>query len=116
MPAMSRSSRSTSLRHLQTEGSRSGSRPTSRWNCATILILTPIICPMVEERPGPTVFNDDLRFYAVDRPAALAEGALSLTRIRALLEHQVQLRRDRGDANLHLLDGLGLFGPGDTAD
>jgi lysophospholipase L1-like esterase len=83
---------------------------------APILILMPIICPMVEERPGPTVFNDDLRFYAVDRPAALAEGALSLTRIRALLEHQVQLRRDRGDANLHLLDGLGLFGPGDTAD
>lgn len=83
---------------------------------APILVVTPIICPMVEDHPGPTVSDREGRFSVVDRPKGLAEGALSLSRIRALLDSIVDQRRGAGDRHLHILSGLDLFGPGDVSD
>jgi lysophospholipase L1-like esterase len=54
--------------------------------------------------------------HVPERPADLATGALSLTRIRELLHQHVDIRRKEGDANLHVIDGLALFGPDDVAD
>ena len=46
----------------------------------------------------------------------LAEGAMTLRRTRELVAQVVETRRRAGDADLHLLDGLELFGPDDAAD
>ncbi|MFI7006390.1 GDSL-type esterase/lipase family protein [Streptomyces sp. NPDC050145] len=81
-----------------------------------ILVVTPFICPAVEDRPGPTPFGPDHLFHAAERPAHLATGSLTLRRIRHLLERGVDLRRRAGDTSLHLLHGTALFGPADTAD
>jgi GDSL-like Lipase/Acylhydrolase family len=75
-----------------------------------IVVVTPFICPAVEEHPGPTPLGRDLVFRAVERPAGLAEGALSLSRMRALLHEHVALRRAEGDTRIHVVDGLDLFG------
>ncbi len=50
------------------------------------------------------------------RPPELSVGALSLGRIRELMKALVAARRDAGDAHLHLVDGLALFGVADVAD
>ncbi|MEU3279117.1 SGNH/GDSL hydrolase family protein [Streptomyces antibioticus] len=81
-----------------------------------ILVVTPIVCPAAETRPGPTLLGDDGVVRTVDRPAVLADGALTLTRIRALLTRHVEARRADGDARLHVVDGTTLFGPDDVAD
>ncbi|HSM66941.1 MAG TPA: GDSL-type esterase/lipase family protein [Ilumatobacteraceae bacterium] len=83
---------------------------------APIMVISPIICPPAETHPGPTVPDPDRRFAVVERPEALMLGALTLSRIRELLELIVANRRRHGDANLHYLDGHELFGPGDVAD
>jgi lysophospholipase L1-like esterase len=80
-----------------------------------ILVASPIFCPSAEERPGPTDLRDG-RFVAVGDPADVARGALTLRRIRELLAEAVAVRRERGDANLHYLDGLELFGKDDAHD
>ncbi len=83
---------------------------------APIMVISPIICPPVETHPGPTVPDTDGRFSVVERPEALSLGALTLTRIRELLELIVANRREHGDVNLHYLHGHELFGPSDVAD
>lgn len=79
-----------------------------------VLVLTPVLCPAAEHHPGPTTAGPGGHLLVVDRPAGLGQGALTLTRVRELLAQQVQLRRADGDAHLHLLDGLALFGPDDV--
>jgi hypothetical protein len=79
-----------------------------------IVLITPIVCPAVEDDPGPTRSVDGT-FAAVARPPELAVGALSLRRIRELETEIVTARRST-DPNLHLLSGLDLFGPGDVDD
>lgn len=81
-----------------------------------ILVVSPIVCPLAEDHPGPTLVSPDLplRVRVVDRPAELAVGSLTLTRIRELLHAVVEQRRTEGDQNLHLLDGQELFGPDDV--
>jgi hypothetical protein len=81
-----------------------------------IALVTPIICPIVEDLPGPTLRGRNGRFHTVERPKELAEGALTLCRIRQLAAEIVAARRDAGDPNLHLVDGLRLFGPDDVDD
>lgn len=81
-----------------------------------IIVISPIVSPPAETHPGPTIPDTDGRFSAVERPAALSLGALTLARIRELLESIVENRREHGDANLHYLHGYELFGPGDIAD
>ncbi|MCX4885583.1 GDSL-type esterase/lipase family protein [Streptomyces sp. NBC_00847] len=81
-----------------------------------IVVITPITCPAAETRPGPTLVCDDGTVCTVDRPAELANGALTLTRIRELLNQHVEQRRKDGDDRLHLIDGTALFGPEDVAN
>jgi hypothetical protein len=76
-------------------------------------LVSPIVCPPAESKPGPTLMTADGKAYVIDRPIELATGALTLERIRELLTMVVAARRD---PNLHLLDGLQLFGPADVED
>ena len=81
-----------------------------------ILLVSPIFCPAAEDHPGPTVMDSNGRFVVVERTEALAVGALTLVRIRELLGSIVAARRTHGDPNLHLIDGLALFGADDAGD
>jgi hypothetical protein len=81
-----------------------------------IVVASPIFCPSAEERPGPTALQPDGTFVAVGDPADVAQGALTLRRIREILAQAVKVRRERGDPHLHYLDGLDLFGKADAAD
>ncbi|MCW2779365.1 MAG: hypothetical protein JWN17_3090 [Frankiales bacterium] len=77
-----------------------------------LLVVTPIVCPAVEQHPGPTALQDGV-FGVVPRPDALATGALTLQRVREVLS-EVVTARQAADPALHLLDGLQLFGPADV--
>ncbi|MEV5748797.1 SGNH/GDSL hydrolase family protein [Actinoallomurus sp. NPDC052308] len=83
-----------------------------------LLVISPILCPIVEDRPGPT-FDDIedgvVRFRSTGDPAGLAAGALSLSVIRESL-HRIVGVRSATDPNLHYLDGRELFGESDVAD
>jgi hypothetical protein len=81
-----------------------------------VVLATPIICPIVERHPGPTLSDATGRVRAVPRTPADSVGCLTLERIRELLTVVVLARREDGDKNLHLLNGLDLFGPDDLAD
>jgi lysophospholipase L1-like esterase len=81
-----------------------------------VVVVSPIICPVAEEHPGPTLPNAEGSFDVIDRPDELVLGALSLVRIRELLATVVEQRREAGDTNLHHLHGHELFGPGDVDD
>lgn len=80
-----------------------------------ILVVSPIICPVAEAHPGPTLAGE-VEVRIVERPADLHPGALSLQRVRHLLSGIVERRRAGGDRNLHYLDGLDLFGEADVQD
>jgi len=80
-----------------------------------LLLVSPIACPIAEDHVGPTVRAGD-RVAVLDGPAAMRPGSLTLRRIRELLAGVVEKRRALGDANLHYLDGLTLFGEADVAD
>ena len=79
-----------------------------------LLVITPILCPAAEDHPGPTGSDAAGRTRVFDRPAPLSGGALTLTRIRELLHLHVTARQAAGDPDLHVLDGLTLFGPADA--
>lgn len=78
-----------------------------------IALVTPIYCPSAEDHPGPTVQREDQKFHVVPRSAELSTGSLTLRRIREL---EAAVVAARNDPNLHLLDGLALFGPRDAGD
>lgn len=78
-----------------------------------ITIVTPIICPVAEDHPGPTTTTAQSRIGIVERPSGLAAGALTLGRIRELLHEHVDIRRNEGDLALRIIDGLSLFGADD---
>ncbi len=80
-----------------------------------IVIVSPILCPAAETNPGPTL-REGTTFVTRKRSAELSLGALTLTRIRSILEEIVNRRRAAGDANLHYLSGLELFGADDVGD
>jgi hypothetical protein len=81
-----------------------------------IVVASPIFCPSAEDCPGPSAIRSDGKFYATGNPVDIARGALTLRRIRSILEEAVSVRRTRGDPNLHYLDGLELFGEADAPD
>ena len=81
-----------------------------------IVVISPIVCPAAEDHPGPTLPNPDGSFDVVERPDELMMGALSLARIRELLEHVVAQRRAAGDEHVHYLHGHQLFGVDDVDD
>jgi lysophospholipase L1-like esterase len=78
-----------------------------------LLVVSPIICPALEDRPGPAEWGPDGRQDADGGPDDIARGALTLTIVRAELRRIVAERAEH-DSNLHYLDGLALFGPADA--
>jgi lysophospholipase L1-like esterase len=73
------------------------------------VVITPIMCPVAEHHPGPTFLQSDGLLHTVDRPANLAVGALTLSRIREPLNKHVAARSQQ-DTNLHIVNGPDLFG------
>ena len=60
--------------------------------------------------------NEDGKFVTIEGFEPYRVGCLSLTRIRELVAEAVDARRAAGDANLHYVDGLDLFGEADADD
>jgi lysophospholipase L1-like esterase len=81
-----------------------------------ILVISPIYCPLIEDRPGPLVRDSLATYAAADRPLGAADGALSLIQGRAIIADVVARRQNAGDTHLSYLDGLALFGAEDVAD
>ena len=81
-----------------------------------IAVISPIYCPSAETRPGPTVPDGQGKFITVDGFEEYRVGCLTLTRIRELIAEAVEARRSAGDAALHYVDGLELFGAEDADD
>lgn len=85
-----------------------------------LLVISPILCPMHEDIPGPS-FPDfsalsagAFRFLAAGDPAERAKGKLALGDIRDELSRIVAQRAAAGDPCLHYLDGRELYGPADA--
>lgn len=81
-----------------------------------LVLITPIICPVAEDHPGPTALGPDGQVRVFQRPLALSKGALTLRRIRELEAEIVVARQAAGDTNLHLMNGTDLFGEADVDD
>jgi hypothetical protein len=88
---------------------------------APLLVVSPILCPIHEETPGPTVLDFStlgdgrLQFHAMGDPAERADGKLSLGVIRDELA-RIVTQRATEDPNLHYLDGRDLYGDGDAVE
>jgi hypothetical protein len=86
-----------------------------------LLVVSPILCPIHEDTPGPSaadfgaLADGQLRFKAMGDPAEVAEGKLTLNVIRDELARVVERRRPE-DPNLHYLDGRELYGEADAAE
>jgi hypothetical protein len=78
-----------------------------------LLIISPILCPVAENHPGPTL-RTTTGFTVAERPGPLRAGALSLRIVRDILQTTVDQRRRAGDNQLDYLDGRTLFGETDT--
>jgi len=85
-----------------------------------LLVVSPILCPIHEETPGPSLpdlaawAEGRLGFVAGGDPAEVARGRLTLSVIREDLARIVAQRRAT-DPNLHYLDGRELYGEADHA-
>lgn len=80
-----------------------------------LVVISPILCPMVEDCPGPTEIDpsspdDAMVFRTMGRPEELAHDKLSLRVIRRVLRGVVDRRCAAGDTALTYLDGLELYG------
>ncbi|WP_134738770.1 SGNH/GDSL hydrolase family protein [Nocardioides sp. 503] len=86
-----------------------------------LLVVSPILCPIHEQVPGPTAMDVSgladgvLRFTAAGDPAEVAAGKLTLEVIRAELA-RIVAERSVSDPHLHLLDGRELYGGQDHAE
>lgn len=82
-----------------------------------ILVISPIICPMLENAPGPLVLNPDGSVYPSNEGLAFSKSkqTLTLRRMRELLADVVRVRSPE-DLNLYYLDGLALFGEADLRE
>ncbi|MEU9475850.1 GDSL-type esterase/lipase family protein [Streptomyces sp. NPDC048191] len=86
-----------------------------------LLVVSPILCPMHEDTPGPTVPDfsglgeGQLRFVAGGDPAEKAVGKLTLGVIREELARIVR-ERSAEDPRLHYLDGRELYGNADFSE
>ncbi|MEV0697960.1 GDSL-type esterase/lipase family protein [Saccharopolyspora sp. NPDC050389] len=88
---------------------------------APLLVVSPILCPIHEDTPGPGAFDVDalragkVQFRATGDPAERAAGKLTLGVIREELARIVK-QRAADDPNLHHLDGRDLYGEADFAE
>jgi len=78
-----------------------------------LLVVSPIVCPVAEDHPGPTVPTAGGTFGVVATPPEARLEPLTLRGIRRTLAAIVDQRRAAGDQHLHHLDGLELFGTDD---
>ncbi|MEU4290387.1 GDSL-type esterase/lipase family protein [Kribbella sp. NPDC026596] len=85
-----------------------------------LLVISPILCPIHEDTPGPTgwdlsaLADGELRFTATGNPEEIPAGKLTLSIIRAELS-RIITQRAADDPNLHYLDGRTLYGEPDNA-
>jgi lysophospholipase L1-like esterase len=86
-----------------------------------LLVVSPVLCPIHEDTPGPSVpdfealSTGQLRFRAAGDPAERASGKLTLGVIRDELA-RIVAQRAADDPNLHYLDGRALYGEADSAE
>ncbi|MGW7579327.1 GDSL-type esterase/lipase family protein [Streptomyces sp. NPDC054765] len=86
-----------------------------------LLVVSPILCPIHEDTPGPSAMDfgslseGQLRFHATGDPAERASGKLTLGVIRDELARIVE-QRAAADPNLRYLDGRDLYGAADSAE
>ncbi|MFF8908535.1 GDSL-type esterase/lipase family protein [Streptomyces olivaceoviridis] len=86
-----------------------------------LLVVSPVLCPLHEDTPGPTVMDltalgeGRLRYQAAGDPAERAAGKLTLGVVRQELARIVR-ERAAGDPALHHLDGRELYGEADFAE
>ena len=84
-----------------------------------LLVISPILCPIVEDTPGPTppdmqaLTSGRLRFVATGDPREVPEGRLNLTAVREALRAVVD-QRAVDDPLLQYLDGRRLYGEQDA--
>jgi hypothetical protein len=84
-----------------------------------LLVISPILCPIHEDTPGPSAPDftalsaGQLRFSAMGEPAERASGKLTLGVIRDELARIVE-QRAAEDPNLYYLDGRDLYGEADA--
>ncbi|MFE9368475.1 GDSL-type esterase/lipase family protein [Streptomyces sp. NPDC006711] len=88
---------------------------------APLLVISPILCPIHEDTPGPCAPDlaelaaGRLRFLATGDPAERASGKLTLSVIREELAALVAAR-SAYDPNIHYLDGRSLYGEQDATE
>lgn len=88
---------------------------------APLLVVSPVLCPIHEDTPGPSVpdFSNlgegKLQFKAAGDPAERAAGKLTLNVIREALSGLVE-QRSADDPNLYHLDGRSLYGEQDFVE
>ncbi|MGW1911793.1 GDSL-type esterase/lipase family protein [Streptomyces sp. NPDC002076] len=86
-----------------------------------LLVVSPILCPIHEDTPGPSLpdfsalSEGRLRFRAAGDPAEKAGGKLTLEVIREELARIVR-ERSAEDPRLHYLDGRELYGEADFGE
>ncbi|WP_030296110.1 GDSL-type esterase/lipase family protein [Streptomyces katrae] len=86
-----------------------------------LLVVSPILCPIHEDTPGPTAPDFStlgagrLQFRAAGDPAERVTGKLTLNVIREELARIVE-QRAADDHHLHYADGRELYGEADFAD
>ncbi|QLJ02117.1 lipase [Streptomyces sp. NEAU-sy36] len=86
-----------------------------------LLVVSPILCPIHEDTPGPTAWDlaalgeGRLGFRASGDPAETAAGKLTLAVVRAELDRIVR-ERAAEDGLLFHLDGRELYGEADFAE
>lgn len=81
------------------------------------MLIIPIFCGIHENTPGPgsidpaSIGSGQVRFTATGNVGDTRFGRLTLQVIRDAMEAVVTSRRE---PKVHYLDGLDLYGPGDT--
>ncbi|MFE5207653.1 GDSL-type esterase/lipase family protein [Streptomyces sp. NPDC056600] len=83
-----------------------------------LLVVSPILCPEAEERPGPLVpswESGSFGFRALGDPAEVPAGRLTLQVVRTELA-RIVAERAAQDPQLHYLDGRTLYGEKDAAE
>ncbi|WP_327707767.1 GDSL-type esterase/lipase family protein [Streptomyces sp. NBC_00464] len=86
-----------------------------------LLVVSPILCPIHEDTPGPSapdfsgLAEGRLRFTAMGDPAERAAGKLTLNVIRDELSRLVT-QRSADDPHLYYVDGRSLYGEKDLAE
>ncbi|OSP43786.1 lipase [Streptomyces sp. 13-12-16] len=88
---------------------------------APLLVVSPILCPIHEDTPGPTAYDFSrlgegrLLFTAAGDPEERAGGKLTLGVIRDELK-RIVAQRAADDPNVHHLDGRDLYGEADHSE